>query len=65
MAQPHDRLADRPAGGRDAAAKASERAETGAATEPVLKGTFASVMLLGLFLLLSWIAVFALFIARG
>nr|WP_245580965.1 cytochrome c oxidase subunit 2A [Paenibacillus ginsengihumi] len=30
-----------------------------------MKGTFASVMLLGLFLLLSWIAVFALFIARG
>ncbi|MBU7314170.1 cytochrome c oxidase subunit 2A [Paenibacillus oleatilyticus] len=33
--------------------------------EEGLKGTFASVMLLGLFLLLSWFGVFVLFIVRG
>ncbi|MEC0211153.1 cytochrome c oxidase subunit 2A [Paenibacillus ehimensis] len=30
-----------------------------------MRGTFASVMLLGLFLLLSWIGVFVLFMVRG
>ncbi|MCP3773574.1 cytochrome c oxidase subunit 2A [Paenibacillus sp. MZ04-78.2] len=33
--------------------------------EEGLRGTFASVMLLGLFLLLSWIGVFVLFLVRG
>ncbi|MNH98755.1 hypothetical protein D3C73_515020 [compost metagenome] len=32
--------------------------------EPSLKGTFAAVMLLGGFLLISWLAVFILFLAR-
>ncbi|MUK87308.1 cytochrome c oxidase subunit 2A [Ornithinibacillus sp. L9] len=31
---------------------------------PSLKGTFISVMLLGLFLVLSWAGAFALFISR-
>ncbi|MDO3675983.1 cytochrome c oxidase subunit 2A [Paenibacillus ehimensis] len=30
-----------------------------------MRGTFASVMLLGLFLLLSWFGVFVLFMVRG
>jgi hypothetical protein len=30
-----------------------------------LKGTFVSVMLLGGFLLVAWVAVYVLFIARG
>ncbi|MGF9915467.1 cytochrome c oxidase subunit 2A [Paenibacillus ehimensis] len=33
--------------------------------EEGLRGTFASVMLLGLFLLLSWFGVFVLFMVRG
>lgn len=33
--------------------------------EPSLKGTFASVMLLGAFIVLTWALVFALFIARN
>lgn len=33
--------------------------------EPSLKGTFASVMLLGAFIVLTWIGVFALFMARN
>ncbi|CAM3428613.1 cytochrome c oxidase subunit 2A [Marinicrinis lubricantis] len=33
--------------------------------EPSLKGTFVSVMLLGGFLILSWVLVFMLFIARN
>ncbi|SDD31813.1 hypothetical protein SAMN02799630_02721 [Paenibacillus sp. UNCCL117] len=33
--------------------------------EPVLSGTFASVMLLGLFLVLSWVGIFILFLVRG
>lgn len=32
--------------------------------EESLKGTFVSVMLLGLFLVLSWVGMFLLFIAR-
>ncbi|SHF55556.1 cytochrome C oxidase subunit II [Ornithinibacillus halophilus] len=32
--------------------------------EPNLKGTFVSVMLLGAFLVLSWVGVFILFIGR-
>ncbi|MNW19103.1 hypothetical protein D3C71_2189450 [compost metagenome] len=32
--------------------------------EPSLKGTFASVLLLGLFLVVSWVAIFILFLAR-
>ncbi|NOU89730.1 cytochrome c oxidase subunit 2A [Paenibacillus sp. LMG 31460] len=32
--------------------------------EPVLKGTFASVMLLGAFLAITWVAVFLLFLYR-
>jgi hypothetical protein len=33
--------------------------------EPSLKGTFVSVLLLGGFIAISWIGVFALFIARN
>ncbi|MFD2192990.1 cytochrome c oxidase subunit 2A [Oceanobacillus bengalensis] len=33
--------------------------------EPKLKGTFISVMLLGGFLVVSWIGAFLLFISRG
>ncbi|MEI7026985.1 cytochrome c oxidase subunit 2A [Paenibacillus sp. y28] len=33
--------------------------------EPSLKGTLAAVMLLGLFIACSWIAVFVLFVSRG
>lgn len=33
--------------------------------EPYLKGTFVSVMLLGSFLALSWLAVFFLYISRN
>ncbi|GGA09274.1 hypothetical protein GCM10008018_63630 [Paenibacillus marchantiophytorum] len=32
--------------------------------EPILRGTFASVLLLGLFLLVSWVIIFVLFISR-
>ncbi|MEC5422510.1 cytochrome c oxidase subunit 2A [Virgibacillus sp. C22-A2] len=32
--------------------------------EPNLKGTFISVMLIGLFIIVSWAGVFALFIGR-
>jgi hypothetical protein len=32
--------------------------------EPELKGTFASVMLLGLFLVLTWVGAYVLFISR-
>lgn len=35
------------------------------AKEPSLKGTFASVMLLGAFLAIAWIGVFILFVARN
>lgn len=33
--------------------------------EPKLKGTFAAVMILGGFLLITWLGVFALFLARN
>lgn len=33
--------------------------------EPSLKGTFVSVMLLGAFILLSWIGVFVLYLVRN
>ncbi|MEB3103742.1 hypothetical protein [Ferviditalea candida] len=33
--------------------------------EPVLTGTFASVMILGGFLLLSWVIVFIIFLVRN
>lgn len=33
--------------------------------EPALKGTFVSVLLLGLFIAVTWIGVFALFIVRN
>ncbi|MDF2961249.1 MAG: Cytochrome c oxidase subunit IIa family [Paenibacillus sp.] len=33
--------------------------------EESLKGTLVSVMLLGAFLILTWVGVFALFVARG
>ncbi|WP_426448838.1 cytochrome c oxidase subunit 2A [Paenibacillus sp. S-38] len=33
--------------------------------EPSLKGTFAAVMLLGLFLILTWAGVFTLFMGRN
>ncbi|WNR44229.1 cytochrome c oxidase subunit 2A [Paenibacillus roseipurpureus] len=32
--------------------------------EPLLNGTFAAVLLLGLFLVVSWVAVFLLFMSR-
>ncbi|TMV47636.1 cytochrome c oxidase subunit 2A [Paenibacillus mesophilus] len=34
-------------------------------SEPSLKGTFAAVMLLGAFLLVSWLGVFVLYMARN
>jgi hypothetical protein len=34
-------------------------------SEPSLKGTFAAVMLLGAFLLVSWLGVFILYMARN
>lgn len=43
-------------------AQGSEISETD--HEPSLKGTFASVLLLGLFLVISWVAVFILFLDR-
>lgn len=33
--------------------------------EPVLKGTFVSVMLLCAFIVLSWVGVFILFVVRN
>ncbi|UUZ85017.1 cytochrome c oxidase subunit 2A [Paenibacillus sp. P26] len=33
--------------------------------EPSLKGTFASVLLLGAFVAATWVLVFVLFISRG
>ncbi|WP_372516697.1 cytochrome c oxidase subunit 2A [Paenibacillus silviterrae] len=33
--------------------------------EPELKGAFASVMLLGAFLVLTWVGAYVLFISRG
>jgi len=33
--------------------------------EPTLKGTFASVILLAAFIVLTWLGVFVLFISRG
>jgi hypothetical protein len=33
--------------------------------EPSLKGTFVSVLLLGAFLLVSWLGVFLLYLARN
>jgi len=33
--------------------------------EPSLKGTFVSVLLLGAFILVSWLGVFFLFLARN
>ncbi|WP_082595962.1 cytochrome c oxidase subunit 2A [Paenibacillus sp. Soil750] len=41
---------------------ASERTEH--KPEPSLRGTFASVLVVGLFLVISWVAVFLLFISR-
>ncbi|MGO4495602.1 cytochrome c oxidase subunit 2A [Paenibacillus sp. 2RAB27] len=43
-------------------AQVSERTEH--KPEPSLLGTFASVLLVGLFLVISWVAVFLLFISR-
>ncbi|CAM3702359.1 cytochrome c oxidase subunit 2A [Cohnella lubricantis] len=43
------------------AVPASEQPSSG---EPQLKGTFASVMLLGAFLLAAWVAVFILYLYR-
>ncbi|WP_068775242.1 cytochrome c oxidase subunit 2A [Paenibacillus sp. FJAT-26967] len=33
--------------------------------EPELKGAFASVMIVGFFILITWFGVFALFLARN
>ncbi len=33
--------------------------------EPFLKGTFASVLILGAFILVSWLGVFLLYLARN
>ncbi|WP_027091311.1 hypothetical protein [Cohnella thermotolerans] len=35
------------------------------AGEPSLKGTFASVMLLGAFLVVTWVSVFVLYVHRN
>jgi|UPI0002E3F1A6 hypothetical protein len=32
--------------------------------EPILKGTFVSVLLVGVFIIVSWVAVYLLFILR-
>lgn len=51
--------ADMKPGGETAAAQTETRHE-----EPALKGTFVSVLLLGGFLAITWLAVFLLFMAR-
>ncbi|MFS0726059.1 cytochrome c oxidase subunit 2A [Paenibacillus sp. 1P07SE] len=33
--------------------------------EPILKGTFAAVLLLAAFIVVTWLGVFVLFISRG
>lgn len=43
--------------------RANDRTER--STEPSLKGTFASVMLLGAFFIAAWFGVFALYLARN
>ncbi|WP_148302657.1 cytochrome c oxidase subunit 2A [Caldalkalibacillus mannanilyticus] len=45
--------------------KESKKIQTPIKDEPSLKGAFVSVMLLGGFLVLSWVAVFYLFISRN
>ncbi len=45
----------------DASIKSAHSTES----EPSLKGTFASVMMVGAFLLVSWLGVFLLFLARS
>ncbi|GIP39082.1 hypothetical protein J31TS4_23620 [Paenibacillus sp. J31TS4] len=47
---------------KDVPAKAASR--TSGETESSLKGTFAAVLLLGGFIILTWAGVFLLFLAR-
>ncbi|WP_245954287.1 cytochrome c oxidase subunit 2A [Paenibacillus flagellatus] len=49
----------------DEAGKPAKAREQRRDAEPSLKGTFASVMLLGGFLLVTWLAVFALYLIRN
>ncbi|GIO12877.1 hypothetical protein J19TS2_24320 [Cohnella xylanilytica] len=49
--------AERPQAGRDPGAGAPDQAS--------LKGTFASVMLLGAFLIVAWVSVFVLYVHRN
>ncbi|WP_084268641.1 cytochrome c oxidase subunit 2A [Oceanobacillus damuensis] len=44
--------------------KSGERNYSGSNREPSLKGTLISVGVLGLVIVISWFAVFALFISR-
>lgn len=44
---------------------ASDEAKANGNEEPSLKGAFVSVMLLGSFIALSWLAVFLLYISRN
>jgi len=50
---------------RKSAVKPHDNRSAPEAKEPSLKGTFASVMLLGAFLAITWIGVFILFVARN
>lgn len=42
-----------------------ETKQAGTETEHSLKGTFASVMILGAFIIVAWVLVFVLFMARN
>ncbi|WP_249871826.1 cytochrome c oxidase subunit 2A [Oceanobacillus saliphilus] len=42
----------------------NQKKHTGSENEPNLKGTFISVGVLGLIIIISWFGVFALFISR-
>ncbi|TVY09521.1 cytochrome c oxidase subunit 2A [Paenibacillus cremeus] len=45
-------------------ARQSKEPQAKSEQEPALKGTFASVLLLGAFVVVTWVAVFVLFLAR-
>ncbi|MVP00208.1 cytochrome c oxidase subunit 2A [Paenibacillus lutrae] len=52
-----------PAKGKQKPEARVKEGETG--KEPELKGAFASVMIVGFFILITWFGVFALFLARN
>ncbi|AIF43611.1 hypothetical protein [Virgibacillus sp. SK37] len=41
-----------------------KQSDTPKKEEPILKGTFISVLFVGVFIILSWVAVYLLFILR-